>query len=50
MRVYYALEALVLVRLCLRLACFGASACGWLAGAWPFGVIEGLCSVSVLRR
>jgi hypothetical protein len=32
------------------LACFGASAYGWLAGAWPFGVIEGLWGVLALRR
>jgi hypothetical protein len=32
------------------LACFGASAYGWLTGAWPFGVIEGLWGVLALRR
>lgn len=32
------------------LACFGASAYGWLAGAWPFGVIEGLWGVLALHR
>jgi hypothetical protein len=32
------------------LACFGASAYGWLAGAWPFGVIEGLWGILALRR
>jgi hypothetical protein len=32
------------------LACFGAAAYGWLAGAWPFGVIEGLWGLLALRR
>jgi hypothetical protein len=32
------------------LACFGASFYGWLAGAWPFGVIEGLWGLLALRR
>ena len=32
------------------LACFGASAYGWLAGAWPFGVIEGLWGILALHR
>jgi hypothetical protein len=36
------------------LTCFGASAYGWLdgwlAGAWPFGVIEGLWGALALRR
>jgi hypothetical protein len=31
------------------LACFGASAYGWLTGAWPFGVIEALWSILALR-
>ncbi len=32
------------------LACFGASAYGWLTGAWPFGVIEALWGILALRR
>lgn len=32
------------------LACMGASAYGWLAGTWPFGVIEGLWGLIALRR
>jgi hypothetical protein len=32
------------------LACFGASAYGWLTGAWPFGVIEALWGALALRR
>jgi hypothetical protein len=51
MLVCYALEArspwFVFV---FGLACFGASSYGWLVGAWPFGVIEGLWGVLALRR
>ena len=37
------LAGCTLVRYALEARCFGASpAYGWLAGAWPFGVIEGL--------
>jgi hypothetical protein len=32
------------------LACLWASAYGWLAGAWPFGVVEGLWGLLALRR
>ena len=48
MLVCYALEARS-TWFAFGLACFGASAYGWLAGAWPFGVIEGLWGVLALR-
>jgi hypothetical protein len=32
------------------LACLWASAYGWLAGTWPFGIGEGLWGVLALRR
>jgi hypothetical protein len=32
------------------LACLWASAYGWLAGAWPFGIGEGLWGLLALRR
>lgn len=32
------------------LACLWASAYGWLAGTWPFGLVEGLWGLVALRR
>jgi hypothetical protein len=32
------------------LACLWASAYGWLAGTWPFGLVEGLWGLLALRR
>ena len=31
-------------------ACAAASAYGWLAGTWPFGVIEAVWALIALRR
>lgn len=31
-------------------ACAASSAYGWLAGTWPFGVVEGIWSLVALRR
>ena len=31
-------------------ACAASSAYGWLAGTWPFGLIEGIWSLVALRR
>jgi hypothetical protein len=31
-------------------ACLGASAYGFLQGAWPFGLVEAIWSVIALRR
>lgn len=41
MMLFYALESRnVAFTLLFALACFAASAYGWLAGTWPFGVVE----------
>ena len=32
------------------LACMASSTYGWLAGTWPFGVIEGIWAVVAFRR
>jgi hypothetical protein len=32
------------------LACWASAAYGWLAGAWPFTVVEGVWGVVALRR
>lgn len=41
MMLFYAVEARGAVyTLLFALACFAASAYGWLAGTWPFGVVE----------
>ena len=31
-------------------ACAASSAYGWLAGTWPFGVVEGIWALVALRR
>ncbi|AOU97276.1 hypothetical protein BI364_04025 [Acidihalobacter yilgarnensis] len=41
MMLFYALEARApRFTLLFALSCFASSAYGWLAGTWPFGVIE----------
>jgi len=51
MLVCYALEARSSwFMFAFGLACFSASAYGWLTGAWPFGVVEGLWGFIALRR
>jgi hypothetical protein len=51
MMLSYALERRsswwVLVFAC---ACAASSGYGWLAGAWPFGVVEAIWAVIALRR
>jgi hypothetical protein len=51
MLVAYALEpratGWVLV---FALACAASSLYGWLAGAWPFGVVEGIWALVAVRR
>jgi hypothetical protein len=51
MMVSYALEQRsarwVLV---FALACAASSAYGWLAGTWPFGVVEAVWALVALRR
>lgn len=36
--------------LAFAIACAASSLYGWLAGAWPFGVVEGVWSLVALRR
>lgn len=51
MMVFYALEARhpVFV-LAFATACLASSAYGFLAGTWPFGVVEAVWSVIAVRR
>ncbi len=51
MLVCYALEARSpWFTFAFGLACIAASAYGWLAGTWPFGVVEGIWALIALRR
>ena len=51
MLIFYALEKRSTWReLIFALACGGSSLYGWLAGTWPFGVIEGVWALIALRR
>jgi hypothetical protein len=36
--------------LAFAVACVAASAYGWLAGTWPFGVVEAVWAAVALRR
>ena len=36
--------------LVFALACAASSLYGWLAGMWPFGVVEGIWALVALRR
>ncbi len=36
--------------LVFALACAASSLYGWLAGTWPFGVVEGVWAIVALRR
>jgi hypothetical protein len=36
--------------LVFALACAASSAYGWMAGTWPFGVVEGVWAVVAFRR
>ena len=36
--------------LAFALACWASAAYGWIAGAWPFTVVEGVWGVVALRR
>jgi len=41
MMLFYALEGRhAIFTLFFAVACFAASAYGWLAGTWPFGIVE----------
>jgi hypothetical protein len=51
MLVCYALEARSpWFVLAFAFSCAGASAYGWLAGTWPFGIVEATWSLVALRR
>jgi hypothetical protein len=36
--------------LIFALACAASSLYGWIAGTWPFGVVEGIWAIVALRR
>ncbi len=36
--------------LLFALACAASSLYGWLAGTWPFGIVEGIWALVALRR
>jgi hypothetical protein len=51
MMVCYALESRApAYTLAFAVACVAASAYGWLAGTWPFGVVEAIWAVVALRK
>ena len=51
MMVFYALEdRAVWLTLAFAGACLAASAYAWLAGAWPFGIVELLWAIVAFRR
>jgi hypothetical protein len=51
MMLFYALEAQsASFTLLFAVACFAGSAYGWLAGTWPFGVIECIWGFVALRK
>jgi hypothetical protein len=51
MMICYALESKNPVwTLAFAIACFASSAYGWLAGTWPFGVVEAVWGVVALVK
>ncbi len=51
MMLFYAVEDRApTYTLCFALACVAASAYGWLAGTWPFGVVEALWAIVAFRK
>ncbi|MCY0882152.1 MAG: hypothetical protein OWS74_09160 [Firmicutes bacterium] len=51
MMIFYALEDRSLwYTLAFAATCLGSSAYGWLAGTWPFGVVEGIWALVALRK
>ncbi|HZV77217.1 MAG TPA: hypothetical protein VFF63_05645 [Candidatus Babeliales bacterium] len=51
MMISYALEARATgYTLAFAIACVAASVYGWLAGAWPFGVIEAVWAAVAFRK
>jgi hypothetical protein len=43
-------DALTAFVLAFSLACWASALYGWLAGAWPFTVVEGVWGFAALRR
>lgn len=51
MLLFYALESRAAVFvLAFALACAASSAYGFLQGAWPFGIVEGIWTLVAFRR
>ena len=51
MMLCYALEARSpTFTLAFGVFCLGSSAYGWLAGTWPFGVVEGIWALIAFRK
>ncbi len=51
MMVFYALEGRSRwFTFAFAMACFGSSLYGWLAGTWPFGVVEAVWGIVALRK
>jgi len=51
MMIFYALEARsVWFTLAFAVACFGSASYGFLAGTWPFGVVESVWGVIAWRK
>lgn len=51
MMLCYALEGRAAIyTLLFALGCFAASAYGWLAGTWPFGVVEVVWGFVALKK
>ena len=51
MMLFYALESRSpWYTFAFGLACFGSSLYGWLAGTWPFGVVEAVWGIVALRK
>lgn len=51
MMVFYALEPRsAWFTFAFGVACVGSSVYGWLAGTWPFGVVEGVWALVAFRK
>jgi hypothetical protein len=51
MMIFYALEPRNRgFTLAFAFACFASSAYGWLAGTWPFGVVEAIWGAVAVRK
>ncbi len=51
MMLFYALEERApYYTFAFALACAAASAYGWLAGTWPFGIVEAVWAIVAVRK